>query len=105
MHASATESGLCRDYIPLVNLIGVFFQIRDDLMNLQSTEVSTTSLYPKTIPAYFLRSSQYTNNKGFAEDLSEGKFSFPIIHGIHANPSSRQILSAILPQVHVLYYS
>ena len=28
-----------RDYVPLVNLIGVFFQIRDDLMNLQSTEV------------------------------------------------------------------
>lgn len=28
-----------RDYVPLVNLIGVFFQIRDDLMNLQSSEV------------------------------------------------------------------
>jgi geranylgeranyl diphosphate synthase type 3 len=28
-----------RDYVPLVNLIGVYFQIRDDLMNLQSTEV------------------------------------------------------------------
>ena len=29
-----------RNYVPLVNLIGVFFQIRDDLMNLQSAEVS-----------------------------------------------------------------
>jgi hypothetical protein len=28
------------DYVPLVNLISVFFQIRDDYMNLQSTEVS-----------------------------------------------------------------
>ena len=27
---------LHRDYVPLVNLIGIFFQIRDDLMNLQS---------------------------------------------------------------------
>jgi hypothetical protein len=27
------------NYIPLVNLIGVFFQIRDDFMNLQSLEV------------------------------------------------------------------
>ncbi|KAF8809407.1 terpenoid synthase [Phlegmacium glaucopus] len=63
------------DYVPLVNLIGVFFQIRDDLMNLQSTE--------------------YTSNKGFAEDLSEGKFSFPIVHGIHANKSSRQVMNVL----------
>ena len=32
------------DYIPLVNLISVFFQIRDDYMNLQSAEVSSTPL-------------------------------------------------------------
>ncbi|KAF9483315.1 terpenoid synthase [Pholiota conissans] len=63
------------DYVPLVNLIGVYFQIRDDLMNLQSTE--------------------YTANKGFAEDLSEGKFSFPVVHGIHANRSNRQILNVL----------
>ncbi|KDR77352.1 hypothetical protein GALMADRAFT_246737 [Galerina marginata CBS 339.88] len=63
------------DYVPLVNLIGVFFQIRDDLMNLQSTE--------------------YTSNKGFAEDLSEGKFSFPVVHGIHADKSNRQVLNVL----------
>jgi hypothetical protein len=28
------------DYVPLVNLISVFFQIRDDYMNLYSNEVS-----------------------------------------------------------------
>lgn len=33
------ERGFYRDYIPLVNLLGVYFQIRDDYMNLQSTEV------------------------------------------------------------------
>ena len=27
------------DFVPLVNLIGVYFQIRDDYCNLQSTEV------------------------------------------------------------------
>jgi len=27
------------DYVPLVNLIGVYFQVRDDYMNLQSDQV------------------------------------------------------------------
>ncbi|KAF9784100.1 terpenoid synthase [Thelephora terrestris] len=63
------------DYIPLVNLLGVYFQIRDDYMNLQSTE--------------------YAHNKGFAEDLTEGKFSFPVVHGVRANPSNRQILNVL----------
>lgn len=59
-----------------MNLIGVYFQIRDDYMNLQSTE--------------------YSLHKGFAEDLTEGKFSFPIIHGIHADESNRTILGELL---------
>jgi len=63
------------DFVPLVNLIGVFFQIRDDYFNLQSKE--------------------YETNKGFAEDLTEGKFSFPIVHGVRADMSSRQILNVL----------
>ncbi|KAI0087098.1 isoprenoid synthase domain-containing protein [Irpex rosettiformis] len=63
------------DYVPLVNLFGVYFQIRDDYMNLQSTE--------------------YTSNKGFAEDLTEGKFSFPVVHGIRSDPSNRQIFNVL----------
>ncbi|KAF9449268.1 terpenoid synthase [Macrolepiota fuliginosa MF-IS2] len=74
MMACATENTDI-DYIPLVNLIGIFFQIRDDLMNLQSTE--------------------YTTNKGFAEDLTEGKFSFPVVHGIHTDNSNRQVLNVL----------
>jgi len=35
-------------------------------------------------------------NKGFAEDLTEGKFSFPIVHGVRADQSNRVILSAFL---------
>lgn len=31
---------LISDYIPLTDLIGVHFQIRDDYMNLQSSQVS-----------------------------------------------------------------
>ncbi|THH09641.1 hypothetical protein EW145_g1870 [Phellinidium pouzarii] len=63
------------DYVPLVNLIGVFFQIRDDYFNLQSKE--------------------YETNKGFAEDLTEGKFSFPVVHGIRADRSNRQVLNVL----------
>lgn len=63
------------DYVPLVNLIGVYFQIRDDYMNLQS--------------------DQYAVNKGFAEDLTEGKFSFPVVHAIRANQSNRQIINVL----------
>lgn len=61
--------------MPLVNLIGLFFQIRDDYMNLSSTE--------------------YTENKGLCEDLTEGKFSFPIIHSIRSNPQNLQLINIL----------
>ncbi|GJJ69152.1 geranylgeranyl diphosphate synthase, type III [Entomortierella parvispora] len=63
------------DYVPIVELIGIHFQIRDDYMNLQS--------------------SQYSANKGFCEDLTEGKFSYPIIHSIRADPESRKLLNIL----------
>lgn len=63
------------DYIPLVNLMGLYFQIRDDYINLQSDE--------------------YQKNKSFAEDLSEGKFSFPIIHGIRVKPEDHRLLNIL----------
>jgi geranylgeranyl diphosphate synthase type 3 len=72
----------CSDYVPLVNLIGILFQIRDDYQNLQDT--------------------QYTNNKGLCEDITEGKFSFPIIHAILSRPDDRQLISIFsIPQVHM----
>ncbi|KAL5350081.1 geranylgeranyl pyrophosphate synthetase [Pseudogymnoascus australis] len=52
---------------PLASLIGTLYQIRDDYANLLSPTYST--------------------NKGLCEDLTEGKFSFPIIHAIRADPS------------------
>ncbi|KAF8845968.1 terpenoid synthase [Paxillus ammoniavirescens] len=63
------------NYVPLIDLIGVYCQIRDDYMNLQSQE--------------------YTDTKGLADDISEGKFSFPVIHGIRENPDNTEILDIL----------
>lgn len=48
--------------IPLSNLLGIVYQVRDDYQNLSD--------------------EQMIANKGLAEDISEGKLSFPIIHGL-----------------------
>ncbi len=52
------------NYVPLVNNLGLYFQIRDDLINLADEE--------------------YMKSKSFCEDLTEGKFSLPIIHCIRS---------------------
>ncbi|CAG7829067.1 unnamed protein product [Allacma fusca] len=66
-----------RDLKQLVSLLGLFFQIRDDYANLKLAE--------------------YCENKSYCEDLTEGKFSFPVIHAIHKYPEDTQI-SCILKQ-------
>ncbi|KAL9126505.1 MAG: hypothetical protein Q9217_004451 [Psora testacea] len=58
-----------------MNTIGLLFQIRDDYMNLASTE--------------------YAETKGLCEDLTEGKFSFPIIHSIRSNPQNLQLMNIL----------
>lgn len=72
------------DYVPLVNDLGMYFQIRDDLLNLVDDE--------------------YMKGKSFCEDLTEGKFSYPIIHCIRGGmgggggggtPASAQLLSIL----------
>ncbi|KAF2126527.1 hypothetical protein P153DRAFT_425095 [Dothidotthia symphoricarpi CBS 119687] len=72
------ESTVDIDCSPLVSTIGLLFQILDDHLNLLPT-------------------SSYTSLKGLCEDLTEGKFSFPVIHAIRADPTN-QILINILKQ-------
>lgn len=62
-----------RNFVPLANFIGILFQIRDDYQNLQSI--------------------QYTKEKGFCDDITEGKFSFPIIHSIVTGSDGIQLIS------------
>ena len=38
---------------------------------------------------------QYAVNKSFAEDLTEGKFSFPTIHAIKTSPNNTEIISIL----------
>jgi geranylgeranyl diphosphate synthase type 3 len=55
----------CESVLPyetLSNLLGAYFQIRDDVLNLASPEFHKT--------------------KGFCDDVQEGKLSFPLIHCI-----------------------
>lgn len=40
-----------------------------------------------------IRPLQYSDNKSYCEDLSEGKFSFPIIHAIQSHPEDKQVVS------------
>ncbi|GFY63675.1 geranylgeranyl pyrophosphate synthase [Trichonephila inaurata madagascariensis] len=63
------------DFTTIVALMGLYFQIRDDYANLQSKE--------------------YTENKSYCEDLTEGKFSFPVIHSIRSNQGDPRIMNII----------
>jgi geranylgeranyl pyrophosphate synthase len=60
-----------------VTLVGRHFQIRDDYQNLASRD--------------------YWSQKGFCEDLDEGKISYPVMHALNANPTNLQ-LQAIFQQ-------
>lgn len=42
-----------------------------------------------------LSSTEYAENKGLCEDLTEGKFSYPIIHSIRSNPHNRQLINIL----------
>ncbi|KAF2264815.1 terpenoid synthase [Lojkania enalia] len=70
------ESAVNIDCAPLVSTIGLLFQILDDHLNLSPT-------------------SGYSSLKGLCEDLTEGKFSFPVIHAIRADPSNLVLINIL----------
>ncbi|XP_054009287.1 terpene synthase-like isoform X1 [Hylaeus anthracinus] len=63
------------DFIPLLETIGYYFQVRDDYFNLYS--------------------EKDFKNKIYAEDLSVGNFSFPIVHAIQSHPEDTQIMNIL----------
>lgn len=74
MQSFATENKNV-NYAPLVDNLAMYFQIRDDFINLADEE--------------------YMKSKSFCEDLTEGKFSFPIIHHIRTNPGDTRLISIL----------
>nr|AFO69286.1 geranylgeranyl diphosphate synthase [Periglandula ipomoeae] len=69
------ESCSNRDYVPLIDTLGILFQIRDDYQNLQS--------------------DLYNKNKGYCEDITEGKFSYPVIHSIRSRPGDLRLINIL----------
>ena len=63
------------DYGKLTSLLGLYFQIRDDYANLCLEE--------------------YFENKSIGEDLTEGKFSFPIVHAIQKFPRDNRLMNIL----------
>ena len=66
------------NFTELTRLLGLYFQIRDDYANLQL--------------------ASYAANKSFAEDLTEGKFSFPILHCVRTRGPGDDRVVRILRQ-------
>ncbi|KAF4956800.1 hypothetical protein FGADI_3582 [Fusarium gaditjirri] len=64
--ASVSESTL-QSLSSVVSLLGQYFQIRDDYMNLID--------------------NKYADQKGFCEDLDEGKYSLTLVHALQSDSS------------------
>ncbi|KAL4748883.1 isoprenoid synthase domain-containing protein [Aspergillus terricola var. indicus] len=67
-----SQSDVSVDCSKLADTLGIIYQIRDDYQNLQSDQ-----------------------GKGYGEDLTEGKFSFPMIHSISSAPNNTFLIDIL----------
>lgn len=78
-NSSSSHADQRASFDRLCRLLGRYFQIRDDYQNLVSDE--------------------YAAQKGFCEDLDEGKFSLPLIHVLaHTDGAQARQLQGILSE-------
>ncbi|XP_042871832.1 geranylgeranyl pyrophosphate synthase-like [Penaeus japonicus] len=63
------------DYSKILGILGLYFQIRNDYAILCLQE--------------------YCDSKSYCEDLTEGKFSFPVIHAIKSQHEDQQVINII----------
>ncbi|OHW95853.1 geranylgeranyl pyrophosphate synthase [Colletotrichum incanum] len=61
------------------SLLGRYFQVRDDYQNLTSVD----------------KYKQYIRQKGFCEDLDEGKYSVPLIYTLQTQPDNIQLINLL----------
>ncbi|OBT63227.1 hypothetical protein VE03_07744 [Pseudogymnoascus sp. 23342-1-I1] len=66
------------DFDRLTELLGRWYQVRDDYQNLKDPE--------------------YTEQKGFCEDLDEGKLAYPVVLACNSDPTARSIILGIFRQ-------
>jgi geranylgeranyl diphosphate synthase, type III len=97
-----------RDFLPLVRALGIHFQVRDDYVNLSSGAVRPRDVHVAPhlnlnaqhrlslslcVSLSMAMGAQYMAHKGFCEDITEGKFSLPVIHAVRSQPTNHQLLS------------
>ncbi|KIM99777.1 hypothetical protein OIDMADRAFT_42767 [Oidiodendron maius Zn] len=78
MHSMSSQTLPVSDFDRLTQLLGRWYQVRDDFQNLQDPG--------------------YTEQKGFCEDLDEGKLSYPVILSCNSDPTARAIILGIFRQ-------
>ncbi|CAJ0760501.1 6792_t:CDS:2 [Entrophospora sp. SA101] len=79
-----------------LNNSNVFHIFTEELLNLhrgQGMELYWRDTFTCPTEEEFI--GMYADNKGFCEDLTEGKFSFPIIHSLHKDPNNRQLFNIL----------
>lgn len=81
MQASGKEPPFSYRLPPLARLLGRWYQVRDDYMNLQGVD--------------------YSKQKGFCEDLEEGKLSYPIVKCCQGSEAARHIILGIFQQTRI----
>ncbi|RYN20222.1 Fusicoccadiene synthase [Alternaria tenuissima] len=73
------------DIEELVSCIGIQYQVRDDYQNLHSPE--------------------YSAQKGFCEDLDEGKMSFPLVHALKSCEDNAELYELLRQRRDIGYLS
>ncbi|OBT63401.1 hypothetical protein VE03_07123 [Pseudogymnoascus sp. 23342-1-I1] len=72
---SSSQTWPVADFDRLIQLLGRWYQVRDDYQNLKDPE--------------------YAEQKGFCEDLDEGKLSYPVVLTCNSDPAARTIILGI----------
>ncbi|KAJ5758417.1 hypothetical protein N7520_005573 [Penicillium odoratum] len=78
MHSMSQQDTFLLKYVRFATLLGRFYQVRDDYLNLLD--------------------DKYSEQKGFCEDLDEGKFSYPVVSCCNSDPSKQDLILGIFRQ-------